>query len=97
MIATRVDDGWGYNGQGNEIAPVLTVQSRDLGVPRYYYDGAWYRTPTILRAELSRYLQLTLARLGVTRPRAVALVVAASPGCSRQPFDLSGIKIYMAG
>lgn len=83
--------------RANEIAPVLTAQSRGLGVPRYFYDGEWSPTPTIFRAELSRYLQLTLARLGVKRPRDVVLVVAASQGCSRQPFDLSGIKIHMAG
>jgi hypothetical protein len=81
--------------RANEIAPVLSAQSRDLGVPRYYYDGEWSPTPTIFRAEWSRYLQLTLARLGVKRPRDVVLVVAASQGCKQDRFDLSGMKINM--
>ncbi len=82
--------------RANELAPVLTAQSRDLGVPTYYYDGRWSPTSVIFRSELSRYLQLTLARLGVKRPRDVVLVVAASQGCKQEPFDLSGIKIHMA-
>ena len=83
--------------RSNQIASILKLQSREVGVPRYYFRGEWSAQPPILRSELQRYFQLILARLGIRRSRDVIFAVASSPGCKQVSVDLTGTTIEMTG
>ena len=87
----RITDG----SRANQMAPILTLQSRSVGPLKYFYKGQWSVEPPILSSEFERYFQLVATRLGVRRSREVILAVASSPGCKHAAFDLSGASIQM--